>query len=139
MASSAMVTGAARFKKISIGVPPDSDGALDALVCATTVYLYHRLPRTLLHLREEKPGADSPSPVRGWGPFYVIAPRGCVHPELALRVVYPSLRKFDGELRASAPDRGTRCRAMRWDLDGPHAGRTVDGMSPRGRMASGRG
>jgi predicted nuclease with RNAse H fold len=56
---------AARFG-ISIDEAPRTDGALDALVCATTGYVYHRNPGVLLRLQEE----DS---VRGWGPFYVMA------------------------------------------------------------------
>ena len=57
---------AARFE-----IAPDavalSDGALDALVCATTAYAYHQAPDVLLRLKEH-------GPVRGWGPFYVVAP-----------------------------------------------------------------
>ncbi len=56
---------AARFG-ISVREAPRTDGALDALVCATTAYVYHRDPGALLRLQEE----DS---VRGWGPFYVMA------------------------------------------------------------------
>jgi len=57
---------AARFG-VSWEAVPGSDGALDALVCATTVYIYHRAPEVLMHLKED-------GPVRGWGPFYVVAP-----------------------------------------------------------------
>ncbi len=56
---------AARFG-IASDALPRSDGALDALVCATVGYVYHRVPEVLLHLREE-------GPVRGWGPFCVVA------------------------------------------------------------------
>jgi len=66
--SALWVRWAARFS-VSIDAPPEGDGALDALVCATTVYLFHRAPEALLHLREE-------GPLRGWGPFYVVAPGG---------------------------------------------------------------
>lgn len=50
---------AARFG-ISFDALPESDGPLDALVCATVAYLYHHAPPSLFHLREESPvrGAD---------------------------------------------------------------------------------
>jgi predicted nuclease with RNAse H fold len=43
------------------------DGALDALVCATVAYLFHRAPDALLRLRHDVPGKT------GRGPFYVLA------------------------------------------------------------------
>lgn len=52
---------------IRIETPPRSDGALDALVCATVAYLYHHAAGTLLRLPED-------GPVRGRGPFYVVGP-----------------------------------------------------------------
>jgi predicted nuclease with RNAse H fold len=57
---------AARFG-IASDLTPRSDGALDALVCATVGYLYHREPEALLRLPED-------GPLCGWGPFYVLAP-----------------------------------------------------------------
>ena len=65
---------AARFD-IQWDRQPRSDGALDALVCATVAYLYHHVPGTLLHLRERAAVEGSPGTVRGRGPFYVVAPR----------------------------------------------------------------
>jgi predicted nuclease with RNAse H fold len=65
---------AARFH-ISLHRPPRSDGALDALVCATVAYLYHHAPDTLLHLQEQDADDGHVRAVRGWGPFYVVAPR----------------------------------------------------------------
>lgn len=53
---------------IASGMAPRGDGALDALVCATVAYLYHRAPENLLRLENR---ASSTS---GRGPFYVIAP-----------------------------------------------------------------
>jgi predicted nuclease with RNAse H fold len=52
---------------ISSEPPPNGDGALDALVCATVAYLYHHAPETLLRLT----GDDAE--LRGRGPFYVVA------------------------------------------------------------------
>jgi len=52
---------------ISSCPPVRSDGALDAIVCATVAYRFHQAPESLLHLR---------NPIResvGRGPFYVIA------------------------------------------------------------------
>jgi predicted nuclease with RNAse H fold len=65
---------AARFD-VRVDAPPRSDGALDALVCATVAYLYHHATGTLLRLRERRAGEGSPRAVRGRGPFYVVAPR----------------------------------------------------------------
>lgn len=49
-------------------VPVETDGALDAIVCATVAYLYHRQPDRLMHL-------PNPSKDRvGRGPFYVGRP-----------------------------------------------------------------
>jgi predicted nuclease with RNAse H fold len=45
----------------------DTDGALDALVCATVAYLYHRAPETLMRLTDDAPD------LLGRGPFYVVA------------------------------------------------------------------
>jgi predicted nuclease with RNAse H fold len=45
-----------------------TDGALDALVCATVAHLYHRAPETLTWLASDAPD------LRGRGPFYVVAP-----------------------------------------------------------------
>jgi predicted nuclease with RNAse H fold len=42
-----------------------TDGALDALVCATVAWLYHHSPEKLLHLAQDS------STLRGRGPFYV--------------------------------------------------------------------
>jgi len=56
-----------RFR-IASELPLESDGALDALVCATVVYLYHHDPASLLRLDA---GARD---LRGYGPFYVLAP-----------------------------------------------------------------
>lgn len=47
---------------------PRSDGALDAVVCATIGWLFHRHPRRLRKL-----GHDQPDRV-GRGPFYVLEP-----------------------------------------------------------------
>ena len=47
---------------------PETDGALDALVCATVAYLYHHQPEQLLKLRNTSEGT------MGYGPFYVIRP-----------------------------------------------------------------
>ena len=52
---------------IQCPVPPENDGALDALVCATVAYLYHHAPERLLKLEHTE--AD----IRGRGPFYVAA------------------------------------------------------------------
>lgn len=65
---------ATRFS-IRLERPPGTDGALDALVCATVGDLYHRAPETLLHLREPRAGEPGSGAVRGRGPFYVVAPR----------------------------------------------------------------
>lgn len=46
---------------------PQSDGALDALVCATVAYLFHHSPEKLLRLRHEVAHKT------GRGPFYVLA------------------------------------------------------------------
>jgi predicted nuclease with RNAse H fold len=48
--------------------PVTTDGALDAIVCATVVYLYHRRPNSLKHLRHTSRRRI------GRGPFYVPAP-----------------------------------------------------------------
>jgi hypothetical protein len=45
---------------------PETDGALDALVCATNAYLYHHQPDQLLKLHDTSEGTQ------GYGPFYVI-------------------------------------------------------------------
>lgn len=66
---------AARFD-ISLDRPPGSDGALDALVCATVAYLYHQAPENLLRLREQEADDGDVRAVRGWEPFYVAAPHG---------------------------------------------------------------
>jgi predicted nuclease with RNAse H fold len=44
-----------------------TDGALDAVVCATVAYLYHHHPDKLLRLRHQVPEKT------GRGPFYVLA------------------------------------------------------------------
>lgn len=46
---------------------PRSDGALDAIVCATVGYLFHHDPEKLLRLRHQV------SEKTGRGPFYVLA------------------------------------------------------------------
>lgn len=45
---------------------PETDGALDALVCATIAYLYHHQPDQLIKLRNTSEGTQE------YGPFYVI-------------------------------------------------------------------
>jgi predicted nuclease with RNAse H fold len=57
-----------RFQ-ITTDKSPSEDGALDALVCATTAYLYHHSPETLLHLSRDC------KDLRGRGPFYVLDPK----------------------------------------------------------------
>ena len=47
--------------------PPHTDGALDAVVCATVAYLYHHTPEKLLRLRHDVTHRT------GRGPFYVLA------------------------------------------------------------------
>lgn len=47
---------------------PHTDGALDAIVCATIAYLFHHEPQHLLRLRRTL--RDK----RGHGPFYVLMP-----------------------------------------------------------------
>ena len=47
--------------------PVHSDGALDAVVCATVAYLFHPMPEKLLRLRHEVPHKT------GRGPCYVLA------------------------------------------------------------------
>ena len=49
---------------------PQSDGALDATVCATVAYLFHHAPEKLVRLRHEVPYKT------GRGPFYVLAEKG---------------------------------------------------------------
>ena len=44
------------------------DGALDALVCATVAYLFHRDPARLVKLKHTARDKT------GYGPFYVVAP-----------------------------------------------------------------
>jgi predicted nuclease with RNAse H fold len=65
---------AARFD-VRLDAPPRTDGALDALVCATVATLYHHAPDALLRLRERAAGDPGPTALRGRGPFYVVAPR----------------------------------------------------------------
>jgi predicted nuclease with RNAse H fold len=60
--------------RFGIGGPEEdfdvTDGALDALVCATVAYLYHHAPEELLRL--PYPATNK----RGRGPFYVVRPAG---------------------------------------------------------------
>jgi predicted nuclease with RNAse H fold len=58
-----------RFQICATAVPqPKIDGALDALVCATTAYLFHHALDRLLRLRHDAPDKH------GRGPFYVLSP-----------------------------------------------------------------
>jgi len=47
---------------------PLTDGALDALVCATVAYLYHTNPEKLYKLKHKS------SSKKGAGPFYIVSP-----------------------------------------------------------------
>lgn len=58
-----------RFR-ITSNEMPRTDGALDAVVCATVAYLYHHQPDKLLRLRHQIPEKT------GRGPFYVLAEEG---------------------------------------------------------------
>jgi predicted nuclease with RNAse H fold len=80
---------------ISSCPPVRSDGALDAIICATVAYQFHRAPESLLHLR---------NPIResvGRGPFYVTARHDWFDAEELASNVPPS--RSNDVLKADSP------------------------------------